>query len=365
MKNFLPKPSSISCATKLMCKSAFSLIVAYFMLAFNAQAQTSTELFETESHGSSSFTDNGVIFNIISNVNTYDIQGNYPGKGWSGSANDNRYIDNSGADNQSTGSSFSIRTTSNLFKVNRFWIYAGAANLAQNVTGTLTITGKLSGVTKFSQTKSTGFATSLGATNGFTLIDLTNLNGQNYSNIIIDQLQITAGGNYVYLGFDAFTWVKDSNLVLPIDLTAFSASLSKAGILSANWETASETNNSHFIVQASNDGKTWNDVARKEAVANAKNGASYSIAVNFATVSLSGFGLLGLLFLPFCNRRYRLATIIGAMAILGISCAKDNDIKIDSFKPNTAQSGTIYVRLAQVDLDGTTTYSNPVAVSVQ
>ena len=78
--------------------------------------------------------------------------------------------------------------------------------------GSLTITGKLSGVTKFTQTKTTGFATSLGATNGYTLIDMTNLNGQNYSNIVIDELQITANGGFRYVGFDAFTWVKDSNM---------------------------------------------------------------------------------------------------------------------------------------------------------
>ena len=101
-----------------------------------------------------------------------------------------------------------------MFKVNRFWVYASAANLTLNVPGTLTITGKLSGVTKFTQTKTTNFNTSAVVTKGFTLIDLTNLNGQNYSNIVIDQLQITAGGQYQYLALDAFTWVKDTGIVL-------------------------------------------------------------------------------------------------------------------------------------------------------
>ena len=191
-------------------------IICSLVISIFSFGQT-TETFETESHGSTSFTDNGVVFNILSHVNTYDIQGNYPNTGWSGTANDNRYIDNSAPGNQSASSSFSIKTTSNLFKVNRFWIYAAAADLTLNVAGTLTISGKLNGVTKFTQTKTTGFATSLGTTNGYTLIDLTNLNGQNYSNIIIDQLQITAGGAFQYLAFDAFTWVKDSTLVLAAD----------------------------------------------------------------------------------------------------------------------------------------------------
>ncbi len=186
----------------------------FLVFAGTLRAQTSTEVFETESNGSSSFTDNGVIFNIVSHVSTFDMQANYPGTGWNGTANDNRYIDNSGS--VAPGASFSIKTTSNLFKVNRFWIFLSNTSLNQAVSGTLTVTGKLSGVTKFTQTKTTGFATSLGATNGHTLIDLTNLNGQNYSNIIIDELQITLGGAYVYADFDAFTWVKDSGTVGPV-----------------------------------------------------------------------------------------------------------------------------------------------------
>ncbi|SMC67494.1 Ig-like domain-containing protein [Pedobacter africanus] len=199
-------------------KKVYYLLIVFLAMAGALRAQTSTEQFETESHGSTSFTDNGVIFNIISHVSVFDIQGNFPGTGWNGVANDNRYIDNS--NDSAFPPSFSIKTTSNLFKVNRFWMYLSALNLDLNVAGTLTVTGKLSGITKFTQTKTTGFATSLGSTNGYTLIDLTNLNGQNYSNIVIDELQITLGGNFRYVGFDAFTWVKDSNVILPPGPTA-------------------------------------------------------------------------------------------------------------------------------------------------
>lgn len=195
-------------------KSTTFLLICSLLISTFTFAQTSTEQFETESHGSASFTDNGVIFNILNHVGGFDIQANYPNTGWNGTANDNRYIDNSGAGNIAVGASFSIKTTSNLYKVNRFWVFLSDTSLNQTVAGTLTITGKLNGVTKYTQTKTTGFVTSLGSTNGYTLIDLTNLNGQNYSNIIIDQLQITAGGLYTYVGFDAFTWVKDTGIVL-------------------------------------------------------------------------------------------------------------------------------------------------------
>lgn len=195
-------------------KSTIFFIICSLFISIFSFGQTSTEVFETESNASTSFTDNGVIFNILTHLGGFDIQANFPGTGWNGTAIDNRYIDNNGAGNVTTDASFSIKTTSNLFKVNRFWVFLSANNLNQNVAGTLTVTGKLSGVTKFTQTKTSGFATGLGATNGFTLIDLTNLNGQNYSNIIIDQLQVTIGGAYNYFCLDAFTWVKDSGLVL-------------------------------------------------------------------------------------------------------------------------------------------------------
>ncbi|AZB08838.1 T9SS C-terminal target domain-containing protein [Chryseobacterium sp. G0162] len=193
-------------------KSTIFLTICSLLISIFSFGQTSTETFETESSGSSSFTDNGVTFNIISHSSTFNI-GVFPGTGWSGTANDNRYIDNT-TNVGPTSASFSIKTTSNLFKVNRFWVYVANQFSNPNVTGTLTVTGKLSGVTKFSATKTNNFTVGLGTTNGYTLIDLTNLNGQNYSNIVIDQLQLTLGGNYYYLGLDAFTWVKDSNIVL-------------------------------------------------------------------------------------------------------------------------------------------------------
>jgi len=190
------------------------LLCSLFFSGFSS-AQTSTEQFETESIGSTSFTDNGVIFNILSTVAVYDIYSSVNPYGWSGTAADYRFIDNTGtATSVYANSSLSVKTTSNLFKTNRFWVYLTNANGILGTAGTLTITGKLSGVTKFSQTKTTGFATSLGATNGFTLIDMTNLNGQNYTNIVIDQLTLTIGGDFRYMALDAFTWVKDSGIVL-------------------------------------------------------------------------------------------------------------------------------------------------------
>ncbi|MGV0969271.1 MBG domain-containing protein [Empedobacter sp. ULE_I136] len=180
----------------------------WFIITIVVNAQSSTETFETESQGSINFTDNGVVFNIISHKGTFNIYRSN-GWGWSGTSADNQFIDNNTL--PTANASFSIKTTSNLFRMNRFWIYLSDVYDNQSITGTLTIVGKLNGVTKYSTTKTSGFNTDINYANGHTLIDLTNLNGQNYSNIVIDELVITAGGDYAYMGLDAFTWVKYSN----------------------------------------------------------------------------------------------------------------------------------------------------------
>jgi hypothetical protein len=64
---------------------------------------------------------------------------------------------------------------------------------------------------------------------------------------VIDELQITANGAFRYVALDAFTWVKDTNLVLGTsetksikkDLTVYPNPTN--GPLSINTEKASET----------------------------------------------------------------------------------------------------------------------------
>ncbi|MGE6221331.1 hypothetical protein ACQKCH_16025 [Nubsella zeaxanthinifaciens] len=340
------------------------LIAALCILPAYVSAQISTATFENETTGSKTFTDNGVTFDIVDNRGIFDIYF-ATNAGWNGTSKDSKFIDNSGtALPTNLNPSVSIKASSSLFKVNKFWTFLSDNALKQNVTGTLTVTGKLAGVTKFTQTKTTGFNTTLGTNNGYTLIDLTNLNGQNYSNIVLDEIQVSADGAYTYLAIDAFTWVKQSTL--PVTLTGFSASLNTNGVLKANWKTASEKNNSHFILQGSADGKTWKDLVRKNAAENATAGASYEVETNIGTLTLAGFGLLGLLLLPFTNKRYRMFAFLAVVAVVATACAKDkNDDVLNLGGEKSLSGNTIYLRLAQVDHDGTTTYSEVISVKAK
>lgn len=61
---------------------------------------------------------------------------------------------------------------------------------------------------------------------------------------------------------------------LPVMLSKINLVINKISTLS--WSTLSETNNSHFIVEHSTDGKTWNEVGRVEAQLNRSNEKDYS-----------------------------------------------------------------------------------------
>lgn len=325
-----------------------TLIVLCLILINGTFAQTSTEYFETEADESTRFTDNGVIFNIRSHTSTFDI-GVYPRTGWNGTAVDNRYIDNTGS--VTRNASFSIKTTSNLFKAQRFWVFVADQFMNQQAGGTLTVTGKLNGTQLFTETKIAGFTTSTNDNNGYTFIDLATLNNHNNTSWIIDELVITLGGQYYYVGLDAFTWVKDSRMVLPVSFGAITAR-QKSNRLQINWHTETESNNDHFEIEASRDGATFRHIATVASKApNGNSNAALSYAWDSSgAVSLAALPAIAILLLSLTGLRrkatriFMLIVITGIMAP-GISCTKNE----------TALSAgeTYYIRIVQVDKDGT------------
>jgi hypothetical protein len=153
---------------------------------------------------------------------------------------------------------------------------------------------------------------------------------------------------------------------LPVTLTNFTASYS-AGILTVKWKTASEKNNSFFVVQGSTDGKKWTDLRKTNAVVNAFQGAEYAEDINFGKITFAGLGLFGLLLIPIYNRRCRVIGLLFFCSLLFFSCSKESAevaFNLESTKLNSAKD-IIYLRLAQVDRDGTITYSEAISVRIQ
>lgn len=187
-----------------MKKIAFLLTCLLFYSY--AEAQT-TETFETESVASTSFTDNGQVFNITSQAPAlFDIYVLSNG-GWNGGAPDNRFIDNSGSSFFNTPVQFTISSQNSAsFTLKSIYLYLATSAFNLNVSGSVTITGRLGGVTQFTVTRNSPFNTSSGTNNGFTFFDLATLGGQNNAGTSIDQYTITTTGNIAYVAMDAMKW---------------------------------------------------------------------------------------------------------------------------------------------------------------
>ena len=186
----------------------------YFIFALLIVSQSffcqTTETFETETIGTTTFTDNGQVFNISTQARgPFDIYYHATAYGWNGTANDNYFIDNSSFCNGVGLPGFTISSAGATgFRLKSFYIYLALCNSATLTnTGTMTVTGKLGGVTQYTATLNSGLSNlNYGLQNGFTRIDLSTLGGNNNSNTNIDEFVISTTGSYEYIALDAMEW---------------------------------------------------------------------------------------------------------------------------------------------------------------
>ncbi|MGU9937624.1 hypothetical protein ACNFNZ_03495 [Empedobacter brevis] len=184
-----------------------------FVFSF-AQNLPYIEDFENADNGSYSFVSNGKLFKIESSASvdyaqgTFRVQGNYPGTGWNGLAIDNKYIDNDGAAGFGVNPSFKIKSEGFNFTSQNFYLFLADYNLQQFpliMPAPITINGKENGTVIF-----TALYIPLNAlmTNGYVQVNLKNINGMNYSNYEINELEISTSNPTNYVGLDAFTWTE-------------------------------------------------------------------------------------------------------------------------------------------------------------
>ncbi|MCH5715927.1 hypothetical protein [Niabella hibiscisoli] len=136
----------------------------------------------------------------------------------------------------------------------------------------------------------------------------------------------------------------------------------KGNNLHVNWTTEKEVNNDHFEIEASTDGENFTTVGNVKS--QAENGNS-DITLNYEWTASSNLHLgvfpyiaVVLILLLLVRRRKTIwlaSAVIGLIAVTQLSCKKDKD----------AVSGTenYYIRIAQIDKDGTKTYSKVVRVN--
>ncbi|HST27791.1 MAG TPA: hypothetical protein VLK26_05420 [Rudaea sp.] len=192
-------------ASRLSFAALLLLLVCRF-----AAAQTTTETFESSANttGATTFTSQGKTFTINSIVKLFSIDAKYAGTGWSGTAADNKYIDNDNNATQNSGVDFSIKTQdASKFSVRSFWLYLSDYQAHLGASGSVTIVGKLGGAVKFTAGPvSIGFNSSINVSNGFSLIDLANFGGTNHSHVVIDELEVQTAAHFEYIALDALTW---------------------------------------------------------------------------------------------------------------------------------------------------------------
>ncbi|MCF3110438.1 DUF285 domain-containing protein [Niabella sp. CC-SYL272] len=155
------------------------------------------------------------------------------------------------------------------------------------------------------------------------------------------------------------TYDAGCSVVLPVHFSAMQAFFKK-GQLMVQWTTTAETNNDHFEIEVSSDGRLFTKIGELKTRAmegNSTTSLDYSFAANApgSGNGLPAAGLLGLIGLAVLGkRRLRvLGVVAGAGLIATLSCHKTNPVE-------AGDSTAVFVRLKQVDKDGRADYSKVV-----
>lgn len=308
-------------------KQAIAFIMFAFA-AFSVNAQY-TETFEAQTPYVSTFNSNGQPFSLTNAFNVYSSRN---GIGYQGS---NRFVDNI----NSTGINQinSIKTSDGiLFSIKNLWLFTskdGGNNPSTD--GSILITGKKAGVTVFSFTMSTGFNGSFGSNTGFAYLDFSSQGGTDFSNIAIDEIEFQLQGNFDYLAIDNFTWAPQ--LILPVTLLSYSATLQPSGNVLLNWQTSSESNTSNFVVERSADAVNFKPIANVKAAGSSHGNLDYSVIDPAPLVGINYYRLLGY-------------DIDGKMKQLGIKAIKNSKgNEHASIYPNPATGSSIHVNLVSAN----------------
>jgi surface protein len=151
----------------------------------------------------------------------------------------------------------------------------------------------------------------------------------------------------------------NADLGLPVTFGNLTA-IFKDGQLFINWSTLTEVNNDRFEIEISTDGKTFTKIG--ELKTKAENGNSnMELHYNFSKTMSGVSGLLGLSMFALAIglvKRKKLATVlaIGGLCLLfaGAACNK-KEIPLQ-----TGKEGKIFVRIKQINTDGSFEYSKVV-----
>ncbi|MFT3902781.1 MAG: hypothetical protein QM727_06385 [Niabella sp.] len=146
--------------------------------------------------------------------------------------------------------------------------------------------------------------------------------------------------------------------ILPVTFTNVTAK-AKDGKVKVEWGTADEQNNSHFVVEASADGKKFAAIGTVPSKAKDGNSSvslqyAFSFSADAVSAALTAIALLGFL-LSVAKRGTKKIVLVLVLGVTFVACNKRNIA-------NGMDINKLLVRVAQVDKDGTKKYSKTVKV---
>ncbi|HTG55945.1 MAG TPA: hypothetical protein VL943_06755, partial [Niabella sp.] len=157
--------------------------------------------------------------------------------------------------------------------------------------------------------------------------------------------------------------ISNDPAVLPVTFGAISAKLTGNNLV-LSWVTESERNNDHFEIEASTDGVHFTSIGTVKSEAengNSDKAIQYHFTKGFSAESLAV--VLGIALLltgglgAFKSRKFRtqfLSVVAGGLLLFSFGCKKAYD--------STDTNGKVFIRIAQVDKDGSKSYSKIINV---
>ena len=150
-----------------------------------------------------------------------------------------------------------------------------------------------------------------------------------------------------------------ASTALPVQLGTISASMKNQTLL-VQWTTETETHNDHFDIEVSSDGTHFKKIATVASKAPGGNSGS-SLQYEYET-ALPALALgLGFLFVTglFIQRKrnYRCSTVAFLLTVFFFTGCSKNGLEV------TPAGSNLYLRIVQVDKDGTKMYSRIIKVT--
>ena len=147
-----------------------------------------------------------------------------------------------------------------------------------------------------------------------------------------------------------------TNISTPLGVTLGPVTATiKNNALLVDFSSLSEKNNDRFIIEAATDGMSFKEIGIvKSAVVNSDTPVYYHFSLDTAKMNLAGTGCLGLFIIAslIYQRNRRLFAVLAAVSvIMFISCEKAAD------EVPASSISNVYIRITQVDTDGTKTHS--------